>query len=315
MSAPIPPRSPFRSAALLASGYLIVSLVYIAVSSRLAAQLASGTQELEAIERYKGFGFVVVTGLLLFVFAYALLLRWKRLEELRAEESRALVVAQHKSLAAEMAASVAHDFRNLLGIIQGSAELMEATPSPQELEAFKADIVAATVRGEQLADKMIAAARGDVSAKKRPIGVRDTVLNCLQFVRRSKRIRDCQLDARFTFDGTAELDELLVCQVLSNLIMNAADATGNHGRVLVTVERVREAVIIEVHDDGPGLLPSTWQELVVPYRTTKRGGTGLGLVSVRDSVASHGGTVELVKSQLGGAAFRIWLPVGSDKPS
>jgi len=286
----------------------VVSLVYIAVSSRLAANLASGTQELEAIERYKGFGFVVVTGLLLFVFSYALLLRWRRLEELRAEENRALVVAQHKSLAAEMAASVAHDFRNLLGVIQGSAELMDKGQTADELEAFKADILAAAERGEKLADKMIAAAQGTVLVDKQSVLVHQAVQGCLDFVRRSKRIRDCQIEVRCLFEGMAQLDELLVCQVLSNLVMNAADATTNHGRILVTVERIREAVILEVHDDGPGLLPGTWQELVVPYRTTKRGGTGLGLVSVRDSVVSHGGTVELVKSQLGGAAFRVRLP-------
>ena len=114
----------------------------------------------------------------------------------------------------------------------------------------------------------------------------------------------------------AELDpEPLVIQadgeqmqrLLRNLVLNALDATGSGGRILVRTVRREDGVRLEVSDTGAGLTPEEQQRLFTPYYTTKRHGTGLGLAIVQSVVSDHGGRIS-VESQVGkGTTFRVDL--------
>jgi signal transduction histidine kinase len=81
-------------------------------------------------------------------------------------------------------------------------------------------------------------------------------------------------------------------QALINLVRNAADAsTETGGRVFLRTERTAHAVDLIVRDEGPGL--SNTKNLFVPFFTTKRGGTGIGLVLTRQIAEAHNGSVTL----------------------
>jgi signal transduction histidine kinase len=104
-------------------------------------------------------------------------------------------------------------------------------------------------------------------------------------------------------------------QVLINLITNAvhaiegAGATG--GRVVVRARGDGAAVTIEVADSGPGVADADREKIFEPFFTTKPDGkgTGLGLPIVRNIIEQHGGRIAIARSDLGGAAFRVTLPV------
>jgi nitrogen fixation/metabolism regulation signal transduction histidine kinase len=108
---------------------------------------------------------------------------------------------------------------------------------------------------------------------------------------------------------TAYADEDLVKGVLTNLLENAAQAVEPGGVVLGVTSRVNGNVAIEVHDSGLGLSPQVRSSLFEPTISFKPGGMGLGLSIARKSALLAGGDILLVPGELGGAAFRVLLPV------
>jgi len=101
-------------------------------------------------------------------------------------------------------------------------------------------------------------------------------------------------------------------QVLLNLLMNAGDASGGRGRVLVRAVQRADVVRIEVQDDGPGIRDDIRDRLFEPFVTTKDvgTGTGLGLAVCRGLVEAAGGTIHVEHPDVG-ARFVIDLPVSS----
>ena len=107
-------------------------------------------------------------------------------------------------------------------------------------------------------------------------------------------------------------DQDLIKGILTNLLENAAEAAGVGGRILgVTAER-HGRVSIEVHDSGPGLSEQARASLFQPTISFKKRGMGLGLSIARKSALLSGGDIELVKGELGGAGFRVLLPVATN---
>jgi signal transduction histidine kinase len=104
-------------------------------------------------------------------------------------------------------------------------------------------------------------------------------------------------------------DEDLVKGMLTNLLENAAQAVKPGGVVLGVTTAASDRVAIEVHDSGPGIHPQTRGALFEPTISFKRGGMGLGLSIARKSALLAGGDILLVQGELGGAAFRVLLPV------
>ena len=99
---------------------------------------------------------------------------------------------------------------------------------------------------------------------------------------------------------------------LSNVLLNAVDATGESGRITVRANATRlwgrEAVRITVADDGAGIAPEQLEAIWEPYVTSKPGGTGLGLAIARQAIWAHDGTVE-ARSTLGeGTEIQFTIP-------
>jgi two-component system, NtrC family, nitrogen regulation sensor histidine kinase NtrY len=108
---------------------------------------------------------------------------------------------------------------------------------------------------------------------------------------------------------TIDVDPDLMCQVLINLLRNAAEAAQGHGDApavslafsLIPGGRVQ----IEVSDNGPGVPEALRQDVFLPFFTTKAKGTGVGLSLARQVVLAHRGSIGLAQSESGGACFRI----------
>ncbi len=128
-----------------------------------------------------------------------------------------------------------------------------------------------------------------------------------------------EFHTRLQVDGEPDeivVDRQLMEEVLVNLVQNAAEATEHQGQCRLSfrcksgekgsARRVR----IEVQDNGPGIPPERRGDLFKLFHTTKSNGTGLGLTFCRKVIEAHGGTLELVEGDMGGACFRIELATG-----
>ncbi len=110
----------------------------------------------------------------------------------------------------------------------------------------------------------------------------------------------------------AMADQDLLKGILTNLLENAAEAAGQGGRILGVTTADDGRVAIEVHDSGPGLSEQARSSLFQPTISFKKRGMGLGLSIARKSALLSGGDIVLVKGELGGAGFRVLLPVAAN---
>jgi nitrogen fixation/metabolism regulation signal transduction histidine kinase len=120
---------------------------------------------------------------------------------------------------------------------------------------------------------------------------------------------DCRLAGEVP---SAMADQDLLKGILTNLLENAAEAAGEGGQILGLTTATDGGVAIEVHDSGPGLSEQARANLFQPTISFKKRGMGLGLSIARKSALLSGGDIVLVKGELGGAGFRVQLPVATN---
>jgi signal transduction histidine kinase len=107
-------------------------------------------------------------------------------------------------------------------------------------------------------------------------------------------------------------DKNLIEEMVLNLLNNAAEAmkTMEAGKNIAVASFVEgDHIIIEVSDSGPGVSQENRNKILDPYFTTKHEGTGIGLSLCHRIITDHGGSLTVSDSELGGAEFRIEIPI------
>jgi two-component system, NtrC family, nitrogen regulation sensor histidine kinase NtrY len=129
----------------------------------------------------------------------------------------------------------------------------------------------------------------------------------LQRLTALETFRGVKLEA--PFDVTVEADAVQLEQAVINLLKNAVEAMeGAASAVRVALARTRDAAVVEVRDEGPGV--ANTENLFVPFFTTKPGGSGVGLTLSRQIVEGHGGTLSLEnRADRSGCIARVTLPL------
>lgn len=296
---------PNQAALALALGYAVVAGLYIVFSSEIAARLSASVSDLARIELLKGVGFVVVTSGALFLLARGILGEVARRGLELAERNVALQRSERVATAGLLAASLAHDINNVLTSVRMSLGLLEEAEGDAATRREMEDSLA---RVSALSRRLLSVA-GAEREDSRDYELTDAVDEGLALAAIHVDVRRCTVERAYPghairLRGPARL----LSRAVLNLVVNAAEATGPGGRIRV-VARARDAGgVVEVHDDGPGLGGEGEAAIFQPFYTTKKTGTGLGLLSVRACAEEHGGSVEVIESALGGAAFRMNLP-------
>jgi PAS domain S-box-containing protein len=225
----------------------------------------------------------------------------------------------------QLAGGVAHDFNNILGVIQLQAGLLmaEKNISPQQLD-FATEIEKATEKAANLTRQLLMFSRRQ-KRQTRDLDLNQSINEMTKMLRRTLG-ENIQLQFKFAMQPLiVHADAGMMDQVLMNLAINARDAMPKGG--LLTIEtfavdfdesvRARSAearpgafVCLSVTDTGCGIAPENQKRIFEPFFTTKDvgKGTGLGLSTVFGIVHLHQGWIEF-QSEVGrGTTFRIYLP-------
>ncbi|ODV14610.1 MAG: histidine kinase [Rhodanobacter sp. SCN 68-63] len=126
------------------------------------------------------------------------------------------------------------------------------------------------------------------------------------------------LHCRFRLVGAAPeqpgwFDAAQVEQVLINLIKNAHEAGGPEDEVTLALQVLGRDLRIEVADRGPGMSETVLAQALLPFYSTKRAGTGLGLALAREIAEAHGGRISLVNREGGGLQVSMMLPLATPR--
>ncbi len=250
--------------------------------------------------------------------------RREEAEAARIRTMEALVQAQRKELASQLAAGVAHDYNNVLASISlWSGLLLKDDVSPALRESARGALDSARKHGEGLTRQLMALARPEARCLKRfPLDgpVQTTVQTLTPALPRG-------IELRFEPTGAPEVeaDETEIQQVLYNLVLNARDALPGGGIIEVTAGLVASPVpiavaggslaagrwaMLSVADSGTGVDPAIRERIFDLFFSTKdrSHGTGVGLTTAVRIAKAHGGGIALESAVGGGATFKVYLP-------
>jgi two-component system sensor histidine kinase HydH len=238
-------------------------------------------------------------------------------EQLQALEQSQRTALQNEKLAAigRLAAGIAHEVRNPLGVIRASASMVQEHFLPST-DAYRACtfIREEIDRLNGLIASLLTFAR-PAELRLQPVALEKVIDRVLQLTAEESRQRSITIarESRGTIPEVIA-DPDLVVQVVFGLVINAAEAIGEQGVIVVRTEREQDEVHVEVIDTGPGVSPVAAEHIFEPFFTTKPTGTGLGLPMAARIVRDHGGEIEVVQGQGAGengtgARFRVRLPI------
>ncbi len=259
--------------------------------------------------------------------------RYQELAETLAETNRRLEQAQEEARRSErlaalgqMSAGLAHEIRNPLGVIKGSAEMLhqklgESNPLATELAGY---ISSETNRLSALVTRFLDFAR-PLHAELFPQEITRVLDRALHSVSMTHQNDSIHVERQYQPNlPLVPMDESLSEQAFVNLIQNAYDAMGNSGGTLrVSAARTnngnRPGVEVRVEDTGPGIPAELREQIFNPFVTTKKTGVGLGLSIVSRIIDGHHGTIRVESgSQAGdsaGARFVIFFPISEEVAS
>ena len=293
----------------LALTYMVLCSAYIFLSGRFAAGSARSVEQLRNIELLKGLAFVLVTGFGYFVFAAILLRRIAVQQRRLAQQKHALLTADSRAMAGIFAVSLAHDMRNMLHVALSYEESLEQQLPPDGDHLAVACLSKAIHELSALADRLMRLGRTGTGEPLRVLDLSDLCRETVNLALTHEKVRECQVTTRVEERISIRGNASLIRRMLINLILNAAEATAGTGRIEVRLRREGRQVHVEVHDNGRGVPVALRQTIFEPFYSTKPVGNGLGLLSVRAGAIEHGGTVEVTESDLGGACFRVSIPI------
>lgn len=259
-------------------------------------------------------------------------LRYQGLAETLAQTNRRLELAQadarrSERLAAlgQLTAGLAHEIRNPLGIIKGSAETLTEKLRPAEpLATELASYISSEVdKLNGLVSRFLDFAR-PLRLNLRGEDVPPLIDRALKAVHDRWPAAKVQVERDYAADCPKALVDAELCeQIFTNLALNAYEvmsAQGGKLKVRVTAgydshdgKDVR-GILVDVQDTGPGIAPELWEQIFNPFFTTKKEGVGLGLSIVSKIVDDHGGWIRVIGEPGQGACFRLFLPAADEKP-
>lgn len=227
------------------------------------------------------------------------------------EAEKQLGQSQKLSMLGHLSAALAHEIKNPLASIKGAAEILadevpENHPKHEFIEIMRSEIS----RLNHSVEDVLKYCRGQqhpAGNRQEPVEkIINQVVCLLETPFKEKSIR---VSVHLESDTSRFFaDETVMIQVLMNILLNAVDAVGKNGRILIDFGQHKKGCFIKVSDDGPGIDENSAKQVFQPFVTFKEEGTGLGLSISKRIIESLGGKISIERSRIGGAAFLIVLP-------
>jgi len=249
-------------------------------------------------------------------------------ERQRAEE--VLRQVQKMEAVGQLAAGIAHDYNNILTVIQGHIELLLQTRGDDaDLKESLTQVATAATRAANLTRQLLAFSRRQVM-QPRPLDINEVVSNLIKMLSRilGEHIA-LELRLRPALPNI-HADIGMIEQVLTNLAVNARDAMPDGGNLTISTQfvtleeadakkqhpqaRAGNFVRLQVADCGSGMDAATLARIFEPFFTTKSvgKGTGLGLATVYGIVQQHQGWIEVQSEPGKGSEFFVYLPESNE---
>ncbi|HVS14620.1 MAG TPA: HAMP domain-containing sensor histidine kinase [Thermoanaerobaculia bacterium] len=231
----------------------------------------------------------------------------REIEEDRRVMERGLWHQERLATVGRLTSRIAHEMNNPLAGVANHLALLEEDLARQDVDAVRARVP----KLREGVDRITSTVRRALSLAA-PGRDEWQLVDVAALAERTASLLDgvhpgVTLAVEAEDDTTVTGDRAALAQVMTNLLLNAAQLQGDGGWVRLAVRSERAGCVIEVADRGPGIDPAVADRLFEPF-VSGRGSTGLGLAVCRSIVREHGGTIVAENREDGGARFTVWLP-------
>jgi two-component system nitrogen regulation sensor histidine kinase GlnL len=246
-----------------------------------------------------------------------LLLEFRPIDQ-QLKAAREEQLAQQQQVSRELVRNLAHEIKNPLGGIRGSAQLLERELSSPHLREYTEVIIKEADRLQDLMQRLLSSHRGMQPAQV-------SVHEILERVRRLIHAEFGGVRVRRDYDTslpeiTGDREQLI--QAILNIARNAAQAMKGAGEIIFRTRAARQVTLAKKHyrlalelqviDNGPGIPEEIRDKIFFPLVSGRENGSGLGLTLAQSFVQQHGGSIE-VNSRPGQTCFSLILPLKANK--
>ncbi len=240
-------------------------------------------------------------------------------KKLRIQSERIIAVeeqlrrAEKLSTLGEMAAVLAHEIRNPLGSIRGTAEILRDDYRPGDPKHEFIEIqIKETERLNRVVEDFLRMARPQPPEMVRCL-LREELETIVVLTANDARERRVRLVLEpMAGDAVVRADGEKLRQAFLNIAINALQATPQGGTVTIATRQTDSMFEIRFSDTGPGIDADTLARIFEPFFTTKPDGTGLGLAITKKIIEGHGGTLEVESAPGRGTTVAVRLPMLTD---
>ena len=215
---------------------------------------------------------------------------------------------------AALAGGFVHELKNTLNTVSLNLQLLAEdfadadTPRDRKAKLRVERLSSECRRIVELANDFLRFARSG-SIERTPTNLGDLVSRLVDFLSPTALARGVEIVWYPAELPPVPLDADLFEKVLLNLLLNAEEAMPDGGRLTVQASADDSTVTLNVIDAGHGMSPEVLTRAFEPFRTTKPGGTGLGLATAKRVVEAHGGTIAVESEPGRGSKFAVTLPL------
>lgn len=234
----------------------------------------------------------------------------RNISELKQIRER-LATSERMAALGEVAAKVAHEIRNPLVSIGGFAQRLEHKLDGN-LKEYATIIAREVKRLEDILRDILGFVR-EVRLSMAPVNINTLVRDVLSLVETEIIERGIILETVFAEVPDILLDMDRMREAFLNIVNNAIQAVGSHGKIKILTYPWNGYMVVEIHDTGRGISEKDLPFIFDPFYTTKPTGTGLGLAITRRIIEEHKGKIEVKTKIEEGTTIKVFLPGGKEE--
>lgn len=222
-----------------------------------------------------------------------------------------LIKKERLSNLGKFSSMILHDLRNPISTVKAYTELLLMNSDlPEKPRKYISNIKFETERINNLASELLDYSRGDIRLDMKIVDLSDFLSNLETSVKRRFSSNNINIIFENNFNDHAVFDFERMMRVMMNLAENARKALAGKGFFSITAEKEDRTLQFIIKDNGEGMSPDIQKHIFEPFYSSSRGGgTGLGMVIVKNIVEAHEGELEIVSSPGRGTEIKIHLPL------
>lgn len=241
---------------------------------------------------------------------FGYVLERQKLEKDKNDLHNQLLHADRLATIGQLVAGVAHEINEPLSSILGFAQLIKKSDIPDQVRSDNEKIIKSALHAREIIKKLMFFAK-QMPPQKVEVDLNETIKETVYFLESHLIRSSIELNLKLSSDiPKVVADPSQLYQVIVNLTVNAIQAIKGNGILKIETFSDKDYVYFTIEDNGIGMDKETLDKIFIPFFTTKKDGTGLGLSVVHGIITNHNGKIEVESEPGKGTKFIVKLPSG-----